>query len=415
MIGLRNRLGSQPRTGPGSVMAAWSVLCLSLTAFDVAGAGEHSISGYVAGEARVFFHSPIHPGQKDEPELSLAVRPEYSYRSDTRDHQLRLVPFFRLDSVDERRTHADIREGYWRWLADDWELLIGMDKVFWGVAESRHLVDIINQTDLVEDIDGEDKLGQPMLMLGSQREWGEVQFYLMPYFRERTFSGESGRLRRGFVVDTDGVEYESGSREYHPDLALRYSHYLGDWDFGAYYFYGTGREPLFRFQETSESVVPVYTLIHQAGLDLQYTHEAWLWKFEGILREGQGDPFGVLVGGFEYTWYQVAQSSADLGLLLEYNYDGRDRIDAPPTVFDNDVFVGSRFALNDEQSSELLVGVTVDVDTGTTFGFLEAERRIGDEWKIEIQSRIFANVDRSDPAFGLREDSFLNLSVQRHF
>jgi hypothetical protein len=418
-----NRFLNRPATTPGSTdvrsirfhTLIFSVAAVAVGTQGPAGAGEHSSSGYAAGEARIFFNSPIYTGQKDEPNFSLVVRPEYSYRSDDRANQLRLVPFLRLDSIDERRTHADIREGYWRRLADDWELLIGVNKVFWGVTESQHLVDIINQTDLVEDIDGEDKLGQPMLMLGSQRDWGELQFYLLPYFRERTFPGESGRLRREFVVDTDRSEFESGAEEFHPDFSLRYSHYLGDWDLGAYYFYGTGREPLFRINEISQTVVPVYTLIHQAGLDLQYTHEAWLWKFEGILREGRGDPFGALVAGFEYTLYQVARSSADLGLLLEYNYDGRDRILAPPTVFDNDVFAGSRLALNDEQSSELLLGVTIDVDTGTVFGFLEAERRVGDEWKIEIQSRLFANVADSDPAFALRKDDFLNLSLQRHF
>ncbi len=35
--------------------------------------------------------------------------------------------------------------------------------MYWGVAESNHLVDIINQTDAVESFDGEEKLGQPMV------------------------------------------------------------------------------------------------------------------------------------------------------------------------------------------------------------------------------------------------------------
>ena len=54
---------------------------------------------------------------------------------------------------------------------------MGIDKVFWGVIESRHLVDYINQTDGVEDVDGEDKLGQPMINLGLQRDWGDLIFF----------------------------------------------------------------------------------------------------------------------------------------------------------------------------------------------------------------------------------------------
>ena len=42
---------------------------------------------------------------------------------------------------------------------------LGLRKVYWGVTESQHLVDVINQTEGVENLDGEDKLGQPMLNL----------------------------------------------------------------------------------------------------------------------------------------------------------------------------------------------------------------------------------------------------------
>ena len=86
---------------------------------------------------------------------------------------------------------------------DGWDLTAGFDKVFWGVMESSHLVDYINQTDAVEDVDGEDKLGQPMLHLGLQRDWGDLNFFYLPYFRERTFPGRHGRLRAFLVVDTD--------------------------------------------------------------------------------------------------------------------------------------------------------------------------------------------------------------------
>ena len=75
--------------------------------------------------------------------------------------------------------------------------------------ESRHRVDYINQTDGVEDVDGEDKLGQPMLNLGLQRDWGDLNFFYLPYFRERTFPGTKGRLRAPLVVDTDRARYEA--------------------------------------------------------------------------------------------------------------------------------------------------------------------------------------------------------------
>jgi len=60
-----------------------------------------------------------------------------------------LILFGRVDQHDRNRTHGDIREGFFELFFDEWSLGFGIPKVFWGVTESRHLVDIINQNDLV--------------------------------------------------------------------------------------------------------------------------------------------------------------------------------------------------------------------------------------------------------------------------
>jgi hypothetical protein len=142
-------------------------------------------SGYVAGEGRFFLQEAALDGQEDGPQWSLVAQPELRLKLADRPQQFKLTPFYRLDGMDEKRTHFDLREAYWRYSAGSWELLAGLNKVFWGVTESQHLVDIINQTDILEDVDQEDKLGQPMLMVGHQQDWGELQAYLMPFFRER--------------------------------------------------------------------------------------------------------------------------------------------------------------------------------------------------------------------------------------
>ena len=47
-----------------------------------------------------------------------------------------------------------LRELSLLWISGNWETRIGVSKVFWGVAESQHLVDTINQTDLAANPDG---------------------------------------------------------------------------------------------------------------------------------------------------------------------------------------------------------------------------------------------------------------------
>ncbi len=373
------------------------------------------LGGYVGAEARWFFEDARYPDQLDGFQPSLLLQPELSFETRDGRHQFRLTPFFRYDAQDSQRTHFDLREANWRLVGDGWDLLAGVGKVYWGVAESRHLVDVINQVDAVEDIDEEDKLGQPMLNLNLTRDWGTLGLFAMTGFRERSFPGAGGRLRPGLPVRDDDAIFESGLEHWYPEFALRYQHTLGGFDIGAHYFHGTGREPTFVPSADGTFLRPRYEIINQVGLDLQYTKDAWLWKLEAIGREGHGSPFLASVAGVEYTFFGAFGGSADLGLLFEHLYDGRDA-DAPPTAFDNDLFAGARLALNDTQDTSLLAGAIFDPSDSTAAILLEAERRLGDRWKVELEARVFAGpADEGSAYRDLAEDSFVALRLTRHF
>jgi len=380
-------------------------LSLSLFTTSWAQAGEFEFSGSIGLEARTFFDEAQFDKQLDVFQGSTILEPELRWESDDRAHQIVVKPFARLDSEDDERTHVDLREGYWRYTDDTWEVLAGAAKVFWGVTESRHLVDIINQSDTVEDTDEEDKLGQPMVRATAFTDWGDLSFFIMPYFRERTFPGAEGRLRTPLPVAADDARYESDQERFYPDVAFRYSHYFGDWDVGVSLFHGTSREPIFDGVNAAGEFIPFYQIITQLGTDIQYTTGSWLWKFEGIVREGQGDTFGAVAAGFEYTFFQIGGSDKDLGLLMEYLGDGRDDT-APVTIFDNDIFVGTRLAFNDTQDTSILFGAITDLENGSTGLRLEAERRIGDSFKLELESQIFAETDEDDPTQAFEQDSF---------
>ena len=96
-------------------------------------------------------------------------------------------------------------------------------------------------------------------------------------------------------------------------------------------------------------------------------------------------------------------------------YDGRDDGNAPVAPFDNDVFVGTRLALNDVQDTTALAGAVIDTENQSTSLFIEAERRIGDNWKIELESRWFLAVDRGDPLASFQDDDFVLLRLSRFF
>jgi len=404
------------------------VLLLILLKPIIGQAGSWDINAELGVEVRSFPEEPQFSGQFNHWQSSFFSSVEVKWKSDDSKHQFFVEPFVRLDSQDSERSHGDLREGYYRYSnSGDWSILAGLGKVFWGVAESRHLVDIINQSDSVEDIDNEDKLGQPMVKLTFLKDWGKLNLFVLPGFRERTFPGVKGRLRGPVIVDSKNARYEASEGDNHVDYAIRYSHYFGDWDIGLSAFHGTSRAPRFAFNMPDNRLTPIYDQITQLGIDIQYTYDAWLWKFEGITRAGQGKRFFASVAGVEYTFYQVSGSSWDIGAIVEYQYDGREKVTqvslteppyetpSPFVVEDNDIFTGLRFALNDSQDTSFLVGSAIDTHDSSIFILLEAERRLGTNWTAEFEARLFANTSSSNVAAVFRDDDFFLLRFTRRF
>lgn len=384
------------------------------------------LSGFAALDLRLFTETAAFSSQNPSfANPSVVLQPEFRHEWNSSSDRLTVIPFGRYDSHDSNRSHWDVRELNWLHRSEGWNLQAGVGKVFWGVTESRHLIDIVNQTDFVENINSEEKLGQPMLNLNIPTHYGNFNVLYLPYFRERTFQAANGRLRFELPVDTNNPDLH-GINHFHPDWAMRWSRTFGDWDVGVAHFSGVGREPRLVASFPNQSLfptalIPTYDVINQTSLDVQGALANWLLKLEAMTRSGQGRRFAAVVAGFEYTQYGIFESKADVGLLMEYQYDGRETStpraasDAPPTPSNNDVFLGTRVSLNDEQDAQLLLGATVDVDTQATVVSFKGSRRLGDHWKIALESRLFKNIPRTDILTGMSKDDYVQIRLVRFF
>ncbi|MCK4841913.1 MAG: hypothetical protein KAT04_08520 [Methylococcales bacterium] len=370
------------------------------------------ISGHIGIENLGFINNRLESEQYNY-YLSGVLEPELYHEWEGGKQSLAFVPFYRYSLHDNRRTHFDIRELTWLKAANDWELRVGIRKDFWGVSESQHLVDIINQTDLVENSDTEDKLGQPMINLALINDWGTLDLYFLAGFRERTFPGREGRLRATPEINVSDAQFEKQGAQKHLAYAIRWSYSIGDWDIGLSHFYGTNRDP--SFLATADlngqiQIIPYYEMIHQTGVDIQLTQESWLWKLESIVRSGQGKTYYAGTGGFEYTFYSVFESVIDVGIVAEYLYDSRGS--HAPVVFQDDFLVAFRLGFNDTQSTELLAGIIFDRTNNTRFFNVEASRRFGDDWKVELEGRFFSSSNKNDPAFIFRDEDHIRVEIR---
>ncbi len=428
-----------------------AILTMNL-APNVAYAADFELSGYAGFEWREHFEegqfNDANNKQADR-QLGLTAEPEMVWSLADGEHTIVFKPYVRIDSADEERSHGDIRELSWMTYGDDWELTAGLSKVYWGVAESQHLVDIINQTDFVEAPDGEDKLGQPMIKFTAIRDWGTVTGFVLPGFRERTFAGEEGRFRLPAKLLKDDTMYQADEEQKHIDYAVRWAHTLENYDVGLTYFNGTSRDPIFKADGYPEvvsdgsssffsgnyivtSLTPIYLQIQQVGLDVQATLDSWLWKFEAIHREfddfsydtphpsgsitstiSQKD-YTAATGGFEYTFYGPFETVWDWGVLAEYQYDSRE--DGSIAIGQNDAFVGTRIAFNDVASSEVLAGISQDLDSSGTQSFvMEFATRINEGLKLNVDVFLPMSDDEENVSYQFKRDDYIQLSLNYYY
>jgi hypothetical protein len=367
----------------------------------------------VGAELRAFPSEPAFDVQLPV-DVSMSIQPRFALQWENRRQTLEISPFFRYDNADPRRTHFDVADFSYVKAWENFELRLGVRKVFWGVTESQHLVDVINQLDFVEDFMGKTKLGQPMinpvLIAG---DLGTFELFVMPYFRDRTYPSLTGHFRPQYFVNVDAATFQSTLGRFNPDLAFRWSDRIGAIDIGLSHFFGTNRLPVLVENVPASGIPeldPEYDLMQQSGFDFQVTLGGLLGKLEMITRGDQNYQnvyFAATVGG-EYTIPQIF-GALDVGLLLEYLYDSRGL--SAPVAFEDDFFVGMRLALNDSGGFSFLMGGIIDRENYDQIYFLETSRRLGNTWKVGVKGGLFNVSDTTDPLYTFAQDNFVQLDV----
>lgn len=417
-------------------------------------------------EGQLNQYAGLNPVLRPSAALTLEARPYARERGGT-THNLDVVLFGRYgEGVEEGRKHVDIREFGYIFANRHVEWRMGIGRAFWGVTESVHLVDIINQDDALEDIDGEDKLGQPWLAASTRLGPGKLGAFVLPRFRERQFSPVFRELAP-FAIRADERRYESSREQQHVDYALRYGQRWGGLEARISYFNGTNREPLLlpcaargsgrpgtqdqancdlseafappsvdpltgllintaallnlgpsqdeleqEFIEDALAdvvLIPHYDQIQQFGLEAQWVQGPAAWKFEGRWREQRSVDQIAFAGGVEWSLGVFWDGLLDIGLLAEYLYDDRDP-DVFFNLFDDDIFLGSRILGNDIAGTQVLGGVIIDRNDGSWFWSLEASRRLNGRLLATIETRGYQ--PRGDAAVTDFLDNLDNLRLQ---
>ena len=107
------------------------------------------------------------------------LKPELELFPSDSNLEYKFSGLLRNDSSDDARDYFEIKELFVQYVDDNFDLTIGSIQNFWGVTESAHIVDIINQKDFREDLDGEEKLGQQSIRFSRYFDTDLFSFYIM--------------------------------------------------------------------------------------------------------------------------------------------------------------------------------------------------------------------------------------------
>ncbi|WP_189482400.1 FimV/HubP family polar landmark protein [Alishewanella tabrizica] len=407
------------RVSPAVSVAAATALAESTSSRDTHATPQHPttakgswrVQHEFAAEQRYFNRSGMQGAAHFHSLLS--YRGQWSYEDVSRRHNVNIEPYLRWHQRDSDSHLVDLQQAYWRYIGTGWEVKAGIDTVFWGVTESQHLVDVINQTDVTAGVELEAKLGQPMLSLRRTGKAGTLDIYVLPYFRERQFPAPAGRLGPPLRVNQDLTWYESSDGKHNLDVALRYSQRFAGMDVGLSFFSGNNREPLLQPTPSGE-LQSLYYQMEQYGVDLQWVQGEWLWKLESIYRRTGYAEYVAATGGFEYTQIGAFAQVWDLGWIAEYQYDSRGAQATLPGQ--NDLFLGWRLALNDLAGSDFLVGVLQDLDNKQSRSMkLEGSTRLSDSMRLSVHAWLFQTDDPLDRLFLLKRDDYIALQLSYYF
>lgn len=299
-------------------------------------------------------------------------------------------PRLRIDQNDSERNSFDITELAWIHVEDTWEMRTGIREVGWGVSLMGGVVDVINQTNIVEDFFGA-KLGQPMINLSLVQDWGILDLFVLTGFRRATLPGPDSRPGLPFEMSTDESDIPLQDREIIGlDYAARWQHSWESFEWALSYFYGTSREADvdFNYDVAAPGIISTYNNINQVGAELLYIWNGYSFKYESktvVGAKSRGADLGTYTAGligFEYTWGAALGTDYDVMWDISYMHD--DRKSSFTAIMEKDVFALGVLNLNDEFDTRIALGSIWDVEDDEGIFLINAGRRIAESWNVDL-------------------------------
>lgn len=317
--------------------------------------------------------------------------------------------FYNWDLEDEERRYYDLREARLNYSSGRWQFEAGNAVVFWGVSETINIVNVINQADLKESVDGKEKMGQGMLVSRYSGNINSFSIYYLPSFEPLDYPE---RPSPTIKILQDQPRFEKNADE--GEWAARWVGAFDFGDVGLSYFNGIRRDPLLVRSGESAALIPLYVKSEHMALDSVLFWSDAIVKTELLLGKEQEEDFFAYNLGFEYPTFPSFSWWQDAAWIAEFVFDSRD--EKSGSMGQKDIFLGGRFNMGDLSQYELRIISGLDLDHYSKYLDFSFRHRLTDyiQWSAKIIQ--FMDVGDEDYRIKLVEDEdFIELELRVSF
>ena len=401
--------------------------------------------GEIALESRLFKND--HDSLTEDNGLSVFSRIEAAYEKDTIKMVLR--GFSRIDQKDQDRDFIALEDAYVQLsFKQNRHLKVSFgSKLFnWSATEAFHPADVINSRNYDSDIEQLEKKGEFFFSITNKIFDMYTTLYFFPHYESPEFPGKHSRTGYGYQLEkpvwVEGNNQDDIKQDpwgFQGGIGISKSFDNSDLFFHIIYHMDRDR-PLIESKINisssgiSYSLIPHYFRVLQYGVTYQHAFKNFVFKYESAYRDYISDDFeiqtvrgiqkqkdhGLTALGLEFPFsYENGQETFifwETQYLWGTNGEQREELN----VFQNDMMLGFRHAINDMMGKEIYGSIIFDLERNKELVYaLKYTQRLSDIWKIKLGFRIYdAPVKQGSPIIGLQslhDDNFIYFNLIRYF
>lgn len=326
---------------------------------------------------------------------------------------------------DNERSFVRINEVYLQYEFDEDKILFGKNIRFWGALEAKNIVDTFNIQDSRNDLSIIDKIGAYNFEYSHYFE--ESEFSIIAKVYEANNKMAKSSYMYSFLQENESLsdDLQSEKSQSRPTIYLTYSGSLSeDYALDYAFIYQNGYDSQ-RYLSKSGNVFNQHSYLVNKFLTYNtLVLDSTLYKLEflytDVINDKNVSDYVHLALGVEHTLDSL-ENGAEIGLIAEYYYydtleDNKLTDLDLSEIFQNDLFLGLRYSLNDESDTSAVGGVILDTKYDEQSYYIEYETRVNDLFKVKVDYRYIEPSDSHNTVFSRQGRSQrVGFNIAYHF